>query len=99
MSLARIEYGDFFERRGREDFAEGAKEVKEKNAKLGKYRFEKFYNNHFFDADFTTFGKSFFFSFSFLPSFLRPLRNLRALCVQKLSVFAATRINHPGTAK
>jgi hypothetical protein len=92
MSLVRVEYGDFFERRGREGFAEGAKEVKEKNTKLRKFKIE---NNHFFDAGLKMFEKPFFFGFPFLPSFLRPLRNLRALCVQKLPVFAPMKTSHP----
>jgi hypothetical protein len=95
MSCLSSEYGDSFERRGREGFAEGAKEVKEKNTKLRKYKIEKIENNHFFSAGLEVLRKSFFFGFPFFPSFLRPLRNLRALCVQKLPAFALTTTTHP----
>jgi hypothetical protein len=84
MSFSRVEYGDFFERRGREGCAESAEEVKEKNTKLRKFKAKKITKNFIFDAVLKTFEKAFFLDFPFLPSILRPLRNLRVLCVQKL---------------
>jgi hypothetical protein len=88
MSLARVEYRDFFERRGREGFAERAKAVKEK-----EYKNKKIKNNRRTCVELKTFIELFFFGFLFGPSFLRPLRILCALCVQKLpaSSFQITR--------
>jgi hypothetical protein len=88
MSLAKVEDKDFFERREREGFAEGAKEVKEK-----EYKNKKIKNDRKICAELKTFIELFFFGFLFVPSFLRPLRILRALCVQKLpaSSFQTTR--------
>ncbi len=90
MSFARVEYGDFFERRGREGFAEGAKEVKEK-----KYKVKKIENKNLLVKNWNELRESVFFGFPFVPSFLRSLRNLRALCVQKLPVFAPMSTSHP----
>jgi hypothetical protein len=77
MRLAKVKYGDFFERRGRKGFAKGAKEVKEKEYKIEKEK-------RIFSKETSTFRKILFFGFTFGPSFLRPLRNLCVLCVQKL---------------
>jgi hypothetical protein len=87
MSFSKVEYGDFFERRGREGCAKSAEEDKEK-----KYKIKKIKNTFLIYSN--QFTYSFFFGFPFLPSFLRPLRNLRALCVQKLPAFAAIASNH-----
>jgi hypothetical protein len=94
MSFARVEYGDFFERRGREGCAEGAKEVKEK-----EYKVKKTKNKNNFLINELVLKKLFFFGFPFVPSFLRPLQNLRALCVQKLPAFAPTTTTHPTAGK
>jgi hypothetical protein len=62
-----------FERRGRKGFAESAKEDKE-NTKI------KSKTSKVLGFQILIFSVFVFFS----PSFLRPLRNLRALCVQKM---------------
>jgi hypothetical protein len=88
--LLQVEEGNFFERRWREGCAECAEEVKEKDDKIKKIE-----NKNNFLMNYSVFKKSFFFCFPFVPSILRPLRNLRALCVQKLLVLAVMTTSHP----
>jgi hypothetical protein len=90
MSFTRGEYRDFFERRGREGCAESAKEVKERKCKIKKIK-----NKINFSMSGPASQKLFFFGLSFAPSFLRPLRNLRALCVQKIPASSLQITSHP----
>jgi hypothetical protein len=87
MSFLRAENGVFFERRGRKGFAEVAKEAKEKNTKLRKEKIKEIKNLSINCLNLNAFRKAFFFEFPFLLSFLRPLRILCALCVQKIPAF------------
>ncbi len=87
-AVSMVENGDFFERRRREGFAEGAEEVWEKEYKIKKTKINNLFFMHLKKLD-----KFFFLGFPLVPSFLRPLRNLRVLCVQKFSVFVLMAIN------
>jgi hypothetical protein len=78
--LAGVEDGGFLERRGREGFAKSAKEDKEK-IKPKRINFEDTMIVNFKSIDFYFF---FIHFFPFVFSFLRSLRNLCALCVQKI---------------
>jgi hypothetical protein len=64
----------FFERRGRECFAKGAKKkYKNKTKKRIQFYLKQKFFNYFF-----------FIPFGILSPLLRSLRNLRALCVQNI---------------
>jgi hypothetical protein len=80
MSLYFATAGDggFFERRGREDFAEGAKEDRKKNKTKKNTN-----SNWFFKFDPQSFLVFFCIPFC-ICLLLRSLRNLSALCVQKI---------------
>jgi hypothetical protein len=69
----------FFERRGREGYAENAEKKYKKNTKL---------NTKNIDVS------NFLYIFVFIFSFLRPLRNLRALCVQKIPAFPSQNLSN-----
>jgi hypothetical protein len=76
--------GSVFERRGRKDYAKGAEKKYQKNKKLNTKLDASVEKNNFKKSpNFFAFFFGFLFLFS-LFSFLRSLRNLRALCVQKL---------------
>ncbi len=86
MSILNAEYGDFFERRGRKGFAEDAKDEKEYKIKSGsvislsQHKFSKIPQSiQSLQTHIIVFGVTLVFSF------LRSLRVLCALCVQKIS--------------